>query len=110
MFDKNFLWGTASSSYQIEGAFTEDGKGLSIWDTFSNKPGNIAHDENGNKACDHYSVATDFTAIDNKRRNSFVLLIADSNVIYSISEFSCNCQILNGIRQTRVNGESFKQQ
>ena len=50
MFDKNFLWGTASSSYQIEGAFTEDGKGLSIWDTFSNKPGNIAHDENGNKA------------------------------------------------------------
>ena len=41
MFDKNFLWGTASSSYQIEGAFTEDGKGLSIWDTFSNKPGNI---------------------------------------------------------------------
>lgn len=54
MFDNNFLWGTASSSYQIEGAFTEDGKGLSIWDTFSNKPGNIAHDENGNKACDHY--------------------------------------------------------
>lgn len=54
MFDKNFLWGTASSSYQIEGAFTEDGKGLSIWDTFSNKPGNIAHDENGNKACEHY--------------------------------------------------------
>ena len=54
MFDKNFLWGTASSSYQIEGAFAEDGKGLSIWDTFSNKSGNIAHDENGNKACDHY--------------------------------------------------------
>lgn len=54
MFDKNFLWGAASSSYQIEGAFAEDGKGLSIWDTFSNKPGNIAHDENGNKACDHY--------------------------------------------------------
>lgn len=54
MFYKNFLWGTASSSYQIEGAFTEDGKGLSIWDTFSNKTGNIAHDENGNKACDHY--------------------------------------------------------
>lgn len=54
MFDKNFLWGAASSSYQIEGVFAEDGKGLSIWDTFSNKPGNIAHDENGNKACDHY--------------------------------------------------------
>jgi len=54
MFDKNFLWGVASSSYQIEGAFAEDGKGLSIWDTFANAPGNIAHDENGNEACDHY--------------------------------------------------------
>ena len=54
MFDKNFLWGVASSSYQIEGSFAEDGKGLSIWDTFSNTPGNIAHDENGNEACDHY--------------------------------------------------------
>ena len=43
MFDKNFLWSAASSSYQIEGAFTEDGKGLSIWDTFSNKPGDSGH-------------------------------------------------------------------
>lgn len=63
MFDKNFLWGTASSSYQIEGAFAEDGKGLSIWDTFSNKPGNIAHDENGNKACDHYHRYRDDIAL-----------------------------------------------
>ena len=57
MFDKNFLWGTASSSYQIEGAFAEDGKGVSIWDTFSNKPGNIAHNENVMKP------ATTITAI-----------------------------------------------
>ena len=54
MFDKNFIWGTASSSYQIEGAFAEDGKGLSIWDTFANTEGNIAHNENGNISCDHY--------------------------------------------------------
>lgn len=54
MFDKNFIWGTASSSYQIEGAFAEDGKGLSIWDTFANREGNIAHNENGNISCDHY--------------------------------------------------------
>ena len=39
---------------RLEGAFAEDGKGVSIWDTFSNKPGNIAHNENGNEACDHY--------------------------------------------------------
>ena len=54
MFDNNFIWGTATSAYQIEGAYKEDGKGLSIWDTFSNVPGKIANNENGNTACDHY--------------------------------------------------------
>ena len=54
MFDNNFIWGTATSAYQIEGAYKEDGKGLSIWDTFSNVPGNTANNENGNTACDHY--------------------------------------------------------
>lgn len=53
-FPKNFLWGCATASYQIEGAYMEDGKGVNIWDTFSNTPGKIAGDENGNVACDHY--------------------------------------------------------
>lgn len=53
-FGKDFVWGVATSAYQIEGAHDKDGKGVSIWDTFSNAPGNVMNDENGNIACDHY--------------------------------------------------------
>ncbi len=48
------LWGAATAAYQIEGAWNEDGKGPSIWDTFSHEKGNIKNDENGDIACDHY--------------------------------------------------------
>jgi len=54
MFPKNFLWGAATASYQIEGAWNEDGKGLSIWDEFSHTPGKIMNNDNGDVACDHY--------------------------------------------------------
>ncbi|KAL2331449.1 hypothetical protein Fmac_019030 [Flemingia macrophylla] len=53
-FPKGFLFGTSTSSYQIEGAPFEDGKGLSNWDVFSHKPGNVENDENGDTADDHY--------------------------------------------------------
>lgn len=53
-FPKNFLWGAATASYQIEGAAGEDGKGVSIWDVFSHLPGSIKNMENGDVACDHY--------------------------------------------------------
>ena len=53
-FGKEFVWGAATSAYQIEGAFDKDGKGVSIWDNFSNTPGNVMNNENGNMACDHY--------------------------------------------------------
>jgi beta-glucosidase len=49
-----FLWGAATASYQIEGATTEDGRGPSIWDTFSHTPGKIDRGETGDIACDHY--------------------------------------------------------
>ncbi|MGL4393022.1 MAG: GH1 family beta-glucosidase [Fusobacteriaceae bacterium] len=54
MFPKNFLWGAASASYQVEGAWNEDGKGLSIWDNFSKIPGKTFEGTNGDVAVDHY--------------------------------------------------------
>ncbi|KAI3795698.1 hypothetical protein L1987_38355 [Smallanthus sonchifolius] len=53
-FPRNFLFGTASSSYQFEGGYLADGKGLSNWDIFSHEPGNIADGSNGDIAVDHY--------------------------------------------------------
>lgn len=55
MFKKDFVWGVASASYQVEGAAFEDGKGLSIWDVFSNIPGKVWESHTGNEACDHYN-------------------------------------------------------
>src|SRR6188472_1481893 len=53
-FPKDFLWGTATSAYQIEGAVNEDGRGRSIWDTFSHTPGRIEDGSNADRANDHY--------------------------------------------------------
>jgi beta-glucosidase len=50
----NFVWGVATSAYQIEGAVTEDGRLPSIWDTFSHTPGRVAGNATGDVACDHY--------------------------------------------------------
>jgi len=53
-FRKDFIWGAATASYQIEGAAYEDGKGLSVWDRFSHEPGKILEGHTGDVACDHY--------------------------------------------------------
>lgn len=53
-FPPNFLWGAATSAYQIEGAWDQDGRGPSIWDDFCRRKGKVANGENGNIACDHY--------------------------------------------------------
>ena len=52
-FKKDFVWGAATASYQIEGAWNEDGKGESVWDVYSHHPGNIKNDDTGDVACDH---------------------------------------------------------
>jgi beta-glucosidase/6-phospho-beta-glucosidase/beta-galactosidase len=53
------FWGTATASYQIEGAWNEDGKGPSIWDTFAHTPGKIKNGDTGDVAIDHYHRYSD---------------------------------------------------
>jgi beta-glucosidase len=53
-FPEDFLFGTATASYQVEGAAAEDGRGPSVWDTFSHTPGRIAMDHTGDRSCDQY--------------------------------------------------------
>lgn len=54
-FPKDFRWGCAAASYQIEGAVAQHGRGASIWDTFCAQPGAILNGESGRMACDHYN-------------------------------------------------------
>ena len=62
-FPDDFLWGAATSSYQIEGAWAEDGKGESIWDHFTHRPYMIDNDETGDIAADHYHRMPEDVAI-----------------------------------------------
>jgi beta-glucosidase len=55
-FPSGFIWGTATSAYQIEGAVHEDGRGPSIWDIFSHTPGKIEDSTNADRANDHYHL------------------------------------------------------
>ena len=59
----DFLWGTATAAYQIEGAAAEDGRGPSIWDTFAHEPGAVLTGENGDVADDHYHRWRDDVAL-----------------------------------------------
>lgn len=54
MFPEDFIWGSATAAYQIEGAWDEDGRGVSIWDTFSHTEGKVRHGDTGDVAADHY--------------------------------------------------------
>lgn len=53
-FPPSFLWGSATAAYQVEGAWNDDGRGPSIWDTFSKTPGKVFSGHTGDVACDHY--------------------------------------------------------
>jgi beta-glucosidase len=54
MFPAGFQWGVSTAAYQIEGATAEDGRGVSVWDTFCREPGRVRNGDTGDVACDHY--------------------------------------------------------
>lgn len=58
-FPEGFLWGAATASYQVEGAVSEGGRGVSIWDTFSHTPGRTVNGDTGDVACRHYQRASE---------------------------------------------------
>jgi beta-glucosidase len=62
-FPEGFIWGTATASYQIEGAWDQDGRGPSVWDTFSHIPGTIDDNTTGDITCDHYHRFKDDIAL-----------------------------------------------
>ncbi|XP_008278575.1 lactase-phlorizin hydrolase-like [Stegastes partitus] len=62
-FRKDFLWSTATASYQIEGGWRSDGKGLSIWDKFAHTPVRVSDSDNGDIACDSYNKVEEDVAM-----------------------------------------------
>ena len=62
-FPTGFTWGFAASSYQVEGAAAEDGRGPSIWDVFCRQPGRVTNGDSGDVACDHYHRWRDDVAL-----------------------------------------------
>ncbi|XP_028767866.1 beta-glucosidase 46-like isoform X2 [Neltuma alba] len=78
----NFLFGTASSSYQYEGAYLSDGKGLSNWDVFSHTPGKIIDASNGDVAVDHYHrCLEDIELMDAIKVNSYRFSISWARIL-----------------------------
>ncbi|MEO7359947.1 MAG: family 1 glycosylhydrolase, partial [Gemmatimonadaceae bacterium] len=76
-FPSDFLWGVATSAYQIEGALDADGRGRSIWDTFCEQPGAIEKGQNAAIACDHYNrLDEDLGIIRDLNVNSYRFSIA----------------------------------
>lgn len=62
-FPDDFIWGAATSAYQIEGGYNSDGKGPSIWDAFTSIPDKIYQGQTGNTACNHYQLFREDVAL-----------------------------------------------
>jgi beta-glucosidase len=62
-FPEGFVWGASTAAYQVEGAASADGKGPSVWDTFSHTPGNVRGGDTGDVACDSYHRYRDDIAL-----------------------------------------------
>lgn len=80
-FPDGFTWGVATASYQIEGAYDEDGRGETIWDRFCAVPGNVLNGDDGKVACDHYHrYETDVELMKNMGMKAYRFSIAWSRI------------------------------
>ncbi|MBE7218398.1 MAG: beta-glucosidase [Caulobacteraceae bacterium] len=80
-FPQGFKWGCATASYQIEGAVHEDGRGSTLWDTFSHTPGKIVNNANGDVACNSYHLyKTDAQLLKNMGVSTYRMSIAWSRI------------------------------
>lgn len=61
--DKDFLWGTATAAYQVEGAYNDDGRGMTTWDAFSHTPGKTLNGDTGDVTDDHYHLFKEDTQL-----------------------------------------------
>ncbi len=76
-FPEGFVWGSATSAYQIEGSFNTDERSLSIWDTFSHTPGKTRNGDTGDVACDHYCrMSDDIQLISDLNHNAYRFSVA----------------------------------
>ncbi len=81
-FGEDFNWGVSTAAYQIEGAHDKDGKGLSIWDSFSNRKRKIANGDSGNIACNFYhQYAEDITIIKTLNISNYRFSISWSRIM-----------------------------
>ncbi|XP_060034029.1 lactase/phlorizin hydrolase [Erinaceus europaeus] len=81
-FPKGFVWSAASAAYQIEGAWREDGKGISIWDTFAHTPLRVGNDDTGDVACDSYhKIAEDLVTLQNLGVSHYRFSISWSRIL-----------------------------
>ena len=81
-FPDNFLWGCATSAYQIEGSTLADGSGSNIWQRFCHTPGRVANNDTGDVACDHYRrYASDVELMQQIGLNAYRFSIAWARVL-----------------------------
>uniref|UniRef100_UPI00398F6299 lactase/phlorizin hydrolase-like n=1 Tax=Pristiophorus japonicus TaxID=55135 RepID=UPI00398F6299 len=81
-FPKNFAWSAATAAYQIEGAWRTDGKGLSIWDTFSHTPLKVGNDDTGDIACDSYhKIDEDLASLKKLQVNHYRFSLSWSRIL-----------------------------
>src|SRR5262245_59518524 len=81
-FPDGFVWGAATASYQVEGAVGADGRGESIWDRFTSRPGNISDGSSGATACEHYQrMPQDVALMKSLNLNSYRFSIAWPRVL-----------------------------